>query len=69
MCPVLLAHQVYCMTRDDFETDTEWDAYLEEVESVVFDRVHGDADAQAQAKEKVRIIHFSTKFIRMMTVY
>ena len=41
------------MTRDDFETDAEWDSYLEEVESVVYDRVHGDADAQAEAKEKV----------------
>ena len=41
------------MTRDDFESEAEWDAYLEEVEGVVYDRVHGDADAQAEAKEKV----------------
>eukprot|EP00038_Savillea_parva_P031210 m.83847 g.83847 ORF g.83847 m.83847 type:complete len:398 (+) comp9563_c0_seq1:171-1364(+) len=45
--------QVYCKTQDDFETAAAYDEYLEEVESIVFDRVHGDEAAQAAAREKV----------------
>lgn len=45
---------VFNRRQDEFETLMDWNNYLEEVESLVFDLVEGSPDVRRQAEERLR---------------
>ncbi|KAI1001709.1 hypothetical protein K3495_g6492 [Podosphaera aphanis] len=52
---------VFDRQQDDFETLLDWNNYLEDVESLIFDLVEGTKDEKIQAEERLRLFRESRK--------
>lgn len=47
-------NEVFNRREEEFETLRDWNDYLQEVEDLVFEIVHGDAKARARAEDQLR---------------
>eukprot|EP00035_Acanthoeca_spectabilis_P039033 m.58415 g.58415 ORF g.58415 m.58415 type:complete len:427 (+) comp9410_c0_seq1:167-1447(+) len=45
--------KVFCETRKDFDTEADYDAYLETIERLAFDQIHGDPEAAQAAQAEI----------------